>query len=92
MNATINNTINSVENSSKIGGMLTDTSKWITEKVTNLISKWGLEVTQRWSSILILFTCMGIVYVALKISKPFIKWTLIILGVLLILGLLIPSW
>ena len=71
---------------------LSSFSKMITEKTADLLSSQGLDLSVRWLSLLYLFISILLIYGAIKITKPLIKWILIILGVLLMLGLIIPTW
>jgi small neutral amino acid transporter SnatA (MarC family) len=65
-------------------------SKTLTEKITEFLTNQGFNVTSRWTSLLVLFISLAFFYLGMKISKPFVKWILIILSIILIGGLIIP--
>lgn len=67
-------------------------SETITNKIVEFLSSNGFNVSVRWSSLLLMFLSLSIFYIGIKISKPLIKWTLIILGFIILLGLIMPSW
>lgn len=71
---------------------LTFLSESITGEIVNFLATKGINVSVRWVSLLVLVVCLGLIWIAVKISKPVIKWILIGLSILLILGLVIPSW
>jgi len=79
-----------VTNSSSIIDYITYLSKNLTNWITDITSKIGLNTTPRWSGMLLLFVSLLILYISIKISKPLIKYALLILSLLLLIGLIIP--
>ena len=68
-------------------------SQTLTEKITTfLIAQGWTTITPRWASLLLFFISSFILYLAIKISQPLIKWLLIGLSIILIVGLIIPWW
>jgi len=67
-------------------------SKSITGNIINYLSTKGINVSVRWASLLLLFISLCLIWIAIKISKPIIKYLLIGISILLILGLIVPSW
>ena len=67
-------------------------SQTLSGKVVNFLASQDIIVSVRWVSFLILFFSIVLIMVAMKITKPLIKWALIILSILLIVGLIIPIW
>lgn len=67
-------------------------SQSLTGWVIDFLSKQGFDVSVRWAGLLVLFLSLGLIWAGIKISKPIIKWGLIILAILLILGLIVPVW
>ena len=65
-------------------------SKTATERVTDFLIQQGFNVSQRWSATLLAFISIGMIFLALKISKPAVKWILILLAITLLGGLIIP--
>lgn len=65
-------------------------SQTITEKVVDFLSDNGWNVSQRWVSLMLFFVSALIIYIAMKLTQPFLKWTLIGFAILLTLGLIIP--
>ena len=76
----------------KIIEPITFLSKTITEKLTEILIDAGLQVSQRWTSGLLIFISLGIIYMSMKITKPLLKWGLTILGLILFIGLILPVW
>ena len=74
----------------KIIEPITFLSKTITEKLTEILIDAGLQVSQRWTSGLLIFISLGIIYMSMKITKPLLKWGLTILGLILFIGLILP--
>lgn len=67
-------------------------SQTITEKIIEFLAEKGITLSVRFVSLLVLFVSLLLIYVGMKISKPIIKYALIILGAIILLGTLIPSW
>lgn len=66
--------------------------KYLTEQITNFLRSYNFQVTEGWTRMLLYTISLGLVFLAMKISKPIIKYLLIMLCVLLILGIWIPYW
>lgn len=66
--------------------------KIATEELTRLLNNNGMNVTDRWSSLIILFLSLLIVFLGIKVSKPIIKYILIGLGIIILVGVIIPFW
>lgn len=64
--------------------------KLITNQTINLLSQTGFTPSVRWTSMLLTAIGIGLIFLALKITKPLLKYALIILSVILIVGMLIP--
>ena len=67
-------------------------SKTITEKIVDFLTDQGWAVSQRWVSLLLLFISFGFLWIAMRIGQKTVKWILIVLAILMIIGLIIPSW
>jgi len=67
-------------------------SQSISVKLSEYASSLGVVVSDRWIGLLMLFISATIIFVGMKMTKPIIKYIMIILGIILFLGLLIPSW
>lgn len=67
-------------------------SKTFSEWLFKIFNQNGFNVTLRWVSLLSLFVSLGIIYLGMKIAKPVIKIILVVLGIILIFGLLVPFW
>lgn len=67
-------------------------SKSITEKIVDFLVSNGINVSERWVGLLILFASLLLGWIGLKITLPLIKWVLIVLAIVLILGLIMPGW
>lgn len=67
-------------------------SQQATEKGVTLFQKIGLNASQRFVSLLVLFLSLLIFYIAIKIAQPLIKYFLIILSVIIIVGTFVPFW
>lgn len=66
--------------------------QYLTNKTTELITNQGFNVTERWTSSLFLLFSFLLIYLALKITKPLLKWAIIVLLFLVIIGIFTPSW
>ena len=67
-------------------------SKTLTQQITDFLIKNRWNVTVRWVSLLTFFISILIFYIGIKVAQPFLKWILILGGLILVLGLLIPFW
>ena len=65
-------------------------SKTLTDKLVDLLNQNGVVVSSRWASLVVLFIALAILFIGVKITKPIIKWAMVILGILIMLGLLVP--
>jgi len=92
MNITNNESIQMGIDSNQIFDSLTYLSRQTTIKLAEYLNNIGLNVSLRWTSILMLFLSGCIIYIGIKISQPVIKWILISLSLLLIIGLIVPFW
>jgi hypothetical protein len=90
MNITGNNSIELGFDSNQALDYLTYLSKQATINLSEMLSSIGLNASLRWTSVLLLFLSAGIIYIGIKLTQPVLKWILIILSALLILGLIIP--
>jgi len=90
MNITGNNSIEMGFDSNQALDYLTYISKQATVNLSEMLSSIGLNASLRWTSVLLLFISAGVIYVGIKITQPALKWILIILSALLIIGLIIP--
>jgi uroporphyrinogen-III synthase len=66
------------------------TSKSITEIFFNFFKDQGFNFSIRWVGMLLFFMSLLILYIGMKISQKILKVILIILGVVLAVGFLIP--
>ena len=92
MNETINQSIINEIDFNKPIHYISFLSRTITAKVVEYLSNKGIIVSSRWVSVLMVFICLLMIYAGLKISKPIIRFILVLLGVLLLIGLIIPVW
>lgn len=76
----------------EIINILSAIPKFLTEKTTELLVNSGFNVNQRWTSGLYLLLSLVLIFIAMKLSKPVVKWIIIILAVLILAGLFIPFW
>lgn len=67
-------------------------SKSLTGKVLDFLSSLGYHFSVRWGSLVVLFFSLLLLFLSMKISKPIIKYLLIIVALLILLGTIIPSW
>lgn len=90
----LNETIQQIpENATnKATELITKFSKFTTNSIINILSSNNIDVSSRWAGLLTLFISVGIILLALKISKPILKWAFIIIAIILFMGLLVPSW
>lgn len=65
-------------------------SKTLTGKVVEFLSNQGISVSVRWASLLLFFVSLGLIFIGMKIGQKIIKIILIILGITLLLGTIIP--
>lgn len=72
--------------------VLTKISRLTTEKITTTLINNGIQVTQRWTGLLLFFLSALIIYLGIKLTQPVLRIILIILGVILIGGLFVPTW
>jgi len=76
-----------------IKGILISIPQKLTGYVVSFLSKYGITVTQRWASVFLVFVSLLLIYLGicvLKAVKPLIRIALIILGIILLIGLVIP--
>lgn len=68
--------------------------KAISDKTIEFLGKYlGFTPSARWTNLLLFFIYVGIFYLGTKITNKIAKWTLIIMGIILIGGMLLfPSW
>lgn len=90
MNITGNNSIEMGFDSNQALDYLTYMSKQATVSLSEILSNLGLNASLRWTSVLLLFLSVAIIYIGIKISQPVLKWILIILSALLLIGLILP--
>ena len=67
-------------------------SKMTTEKITEFLISQGFSLTVRWVSTLLVFISALIIFLGMKVTKTIFKIILVALGIILIIGLLVPSW
>lgn len=67
-------------------------SKFVTQKVLEYLSNKGINFSLRFVNLVIVFFALLIIYLGMKISKPIIKILIVILGILIIAGSIVPSW
>jgi hypothetical protein len=89
MNETISQTLGST-NLEGIWYYISYVPKYLTEKITQLALDNGLNINTRISSYIVLLLSLLTIYASLKIAKPIIKFALLILGILILVGLLLP--
>lgn len=77
---------------SQIINFISKPASFITNQLTNLMSNFGFSVSARWSGLLVLFLSLILIFVGIKIAKPLIKISLIIIAILLFIGLIMPVW
>lgn len=65
--------------------------QFLTGKTTELLNSNGFIVSGRWTSGIFLLFSLLLFYLGIKIAKPIIRWILIILSILLLIGLFIPT-
>jgi len=73
-------------------GYISSLSQSITGFIVNYLSEKGINVSVRWTSLLLLFISLSLIWLSLKITKPIIKYLLILISILLLIGLIVPSW
>ena len=71
---------------------ITKLPSFLTLKTVDFLSAQGLVVTERWSSLLWFLIAGLMIYLGIKITKPIVKWGLVILALALIVGLIFPTW
>ena len=73
-----------------------DYLSWLSKTLAGNIVEWlsqrGIEVSVRWASLMILFLSLLLFYIGIKMSKPLVKWALIIIAFLLFGGIILPFW
>ena len=74
----------------EIAQYLSIASKKSTSWVLELSEKVGIPATTRWASLVVLFLSLLLIYLSTKIVQPLLKWALILVGILIIIGLLFP--
>lgn len=79
-------------NSQMIGDVLSFISKRITDWVTGILLRMGIEATTRFSSLVTIFLGVSILYFGIKLVQPVLKIILIILAALIFIGIFVPSW
>lgn len=63
----------------------------ITEKITNLLTENNFVVSERWVSLLLFFVSILIIFIIGKVvSNKYLKWVLILIFLILLLGLILP--
>ena len=71
-----------------------DYLSWLSETMTGrlveFLAEQGYNFSVRWVSLMILFISLILIYLGLKITKPILKWGLVIVGILLIISSMIP--
>ena len=67
-------------------------SKTATGKIVEFLSSKGFQVSTRWASLMILLVSLLLIWISMKITKPILKWAIIILAVVLIGGIILPFW
>jgi hypothetical protein len=66
--------------------------QFLTAKTTELLTNQGFTVSDRWTSGVFLLISLILFYLGIVIVKPIVKWALIILSLILIVGILVPFW
>ncbi len=74
----------------EISNYISYISQTLTNKMVEFLANNGFIVSERWAGMFLVFVSLGIIFIGLKISKPFVKWGLIILGILLLGGFIFP--
>lgn len=69
---------------------LTFLSQTITGKIVDFLNSQGYNFSVRWVSLMLVFISLLLIFIAMRVTKPIIKWALLIIGILLILGTVIP--
>ena len=69
---------------------ITEFSQRITDWIMNFLADNNFQVSQRWAGMMLLFVAGLLVFLGLKATKPILKWALLIIGSLLIIGLFLP--
>lgn len=67
--------------------------KWLTEQIVNFINSNGFHVTERWVSVLLFAVSMALIWLIVAVAgkmNKFLKWIIIIIVVVLLVGLFIP--
>lgn len=77
---------------SQITNYVSAIPKFLTDRLVELISNLGVTVTSRWAGLLLFLITLLLAYIGLKTAIPLLKWSLIILVIILVIGLLIPGW
>lgn len=70
--------------------IISSISQKLTDFIVSSLSSSGFIVSTRWVSVLMIFVSLLLIFIAMKITQPFMKWALIIIGGLLIISLAIP--
>lgn len=73
-----------------IGNYISYLPRKATDSIVEFLNNYGLNVSQRWGGLLITFLSVLLFYIGIKLSKPILKWILILLGIILLGGMLIP--
>lgn len=72
----------------KIGSIASE----ITGYVVDGVGKAGLQVTSSWGRLFSFFIAIFIIYIGTKVAQPLLKFVLIIVGIILVLGMVLPIW
>jgi hypothetical protein len=64
----------------------------VTDLTIKGLNQIGLNPSVRWASYFTLFLSLIIVYIGIKLSNPIIRVILVIFGIILFGGLMIPGW
>jgi hypothetical protein len=64
--------------------------QFLTTKTTELISSNGFIVTERWTSGLFVLISILLLYLGIVLVKPLLKWSLIVLSIILLIGIFVP--
>jgi len=73
-----------------IKDQITVFSRSATDSIISFLNSKGLSVSSRWAGLLLFFISLLIIFLGMKISQPFVKTLLFIIGGILAIGLVIP--
>ena len=71
---------------------ITAVSRGTTTLIINFLNVLGISATPRFAGLISFIINLSLIFFSLKIVKPLLKWTIIILLGLLLLSFFVPTW